>query len=346
MLRRLPVYLLLDCSESMIGPPLKAMEDGVRAMVRTLMRNPYAMETLHMSVITFAATAAETVPLTELTSFITPVLSVRPGTALGAALKLCRERISRDVLVNTPERKGDFRPIVILMTDGEPTDRWRGHASELRDGTPKPAIIPVGCGEEADLSVLREISGGEAILVRDLTPEAIQSLFSWVSMSVGASSRAAGEGDVAVGAGSGGRISLEKAPLGKGLTLVKDGDALPPRPAPRMFLHVTCSTTRDRYLAVYRPRPSDGRLLPVGAHPLPPGFFADGDGAAPGASAGVTFAGHPICPLCGADSAINCGACSTMYCIRNDAKSFDCPGCNKVYGIAHVNGVEVNPSRG
>ena len=39
-MRRLPVYLLLDCSESMAGPAIEAVEQGVQALVGELRSNP------------------------------------------------------------------------------------------------------------------------------------------------------------------------------------------------------------------------------------------------------------------------------------------------------------------
>ena len=44
-MRRLPVYLLLDCSESMAGPAIEAVEQGVQTLVGELRGNPLALET-------------------------------------------------------------------------------------------------------------------------------------------------------------------------------------------------------------------------------------------------------------------------------------------------------------
>src|SRR5439155_14247146 len=86
--RRLPVYLLLDCSESMAGPAIESVQRGVEALIGELRGNPQALETAHISVITFAKRAQQVVPLTELITFQPPKLSVRTGTSLGEALRL------------------------------------------------------------------------------------------------------------------------------------------------------------------------------------------------------------------------------------------------------------------
>ena len=45
MSRRLPVYLLLDTSGSMMGEPIAAVETGVQTLVSALRQDPYALET-------------------------------------------------------------------------------------------------------------------------------------------------------------------------------------------------------------------------------------------------------------------------------------------------------------
>ena len=84
--RRLPVYLLIDCSESMAGPAFDAVQAGVNAIVNELSGDPTALETVWLSVITFSGRARVAVPLTDLMKFKTPRLTIGSGTCLGAAL--------------------------------------------------------------------------------------------------------------------------------------------------------------------------------------------------------------------------------------------------------------------
>ncbi len=44
-MRRLPVFFVLDCSESMIGENLKKMTDGLQMIVGDLRKDPHALET-------------------------------------------------------------------------------------------------------------------------------------------------------------------------------------------------------------------------------------------------------------------------------------------------------------
>ena len=97
-IRRLPVYLLIDISESMAGPAIEAVQRGVNMLVNELRGNPLALESAYLSIITFAKQARQDVALTELLQVNVPKFSVRTGTSLGAALRLLRKCLAREVV--------------------------------------------------------------------------------------------------------------------------------------------------------------------------------------------------------------------------------------------------------
>jgi len=64
--RRLPVYLLIDTSGSMRGEPIESVNVGLRAMQTSLRQNPYAIETVHLSVTTFDSQVKYVIPMITL----------------------------------------------------------------------------------------------------------------------------------------------------------------------------------------------------------------------------------------------------------------------------------------
>lgn len=185
--RRLPVYLLLDVSGSMAGNPIEAVRNGVKALVSELRSDPQALETAYLSVITFNSSARQVCPLTELMMFREPVLNAGGPTALGAALRLLTDCINSEVRRSTETQKGDWKPLVFILTDGIPTDEWHEAAAMLKNA--KPAnIIACAAGSCADTSVLKEITDN-VLLMNNLSSGELARFFAWVSSSVKLSSK-------------------------------------------------------------------------------------------------------------------------------------------------------------
>lgn len=184
--RRLPVYLLLDVSGSMNGDPIEAVRQGMKTLLGELKGDPQALETVWISVITFGSTAQKPIPLTELMLAKEPELVAGGSTAMGAALRLLKDSIDQEVRKTTAEQKGDWKPLVFLMTDGAPTDDWEGPADQLKAAR-TGNVIALAAGANADGARLKRITD-TVLRMADLQPGALQSFFKWVSASVSVSS--------------------------------------------------------------------------------------------------------------------------------------------------------------
>ena len=183
MARRLPVYLLLDVSGSMYGEPIEAVRNGVQLLVSTLQGEPYALETAYLSVITFGSDAQQLIPLTEIASFQAPT-SIDAGglTSMGAALKLLSERVNAEVAKTTPTAKGDWKPLVFIMTDGEPTDDLSVGLEAMKHcklGT----VVCCAVGQHANADNLKLISDN-VLQMAEADAASIRTFFKWVSASV------------------------------------------------------------------------------------------------------------------------------------------------------------------
>jgi uncharacterized protein YegL len=186
-MRRLPVYLLLDTSGSMTGEPIESVKNGVQVLISTLRQDPYALETAFLSVITFDSSAKQLVPLTELTSFQMPDIHATGTTSLGDALRLLAERSDQEVIRTTADVKGDWKPLVFMMTDGEPTDDWQKGLAEFRK---RKFGIVVACaaGQAANTTILKQIT--EVVVQLDTADSGtIKAFFKWVSASISTGSQ-------------------------------------------------------------------------------------------------------------------------------------------------------------
>jgi len=185
-MRRLPVYLLLDTSGSMNGEPIEAVKNGVQMMISSLRQNPQAIETAFLSVITFNSTATQLIPLTDLASFQMQDIKAGGTTALGEALRLTAQCIDREVQQTTTDKKGDWKPLVFIMTDGIPTDSWQNGLAEFKR---RKVAFTVACaaGASVDTSILKQIT--ENVVSLDTADGgSISKFFAWVTASIGVTS--------------------------------------------------------------------------------------------------------------------------------------------------------------
>jgi uncharacterized protein YegL len=210
--RRLPVFLLLDVSASMSGAPIMAVNEGVKLLHNQLLEIPTALETVWISIITFGTEAKVLIPLIELKHFNPIELEAGGATALGAAFKLLEQALDQDVKTGSATEKGDWRPLVYLLTDGDPTDNWEPVIEQLknRSGKRMGSIIALACGDDINEITLKQITE-HVIRMENVTPDYLRSFFKWVSQSVSGAS---------VSAEAAGLASQKLPPLPEGLTSI------------------------------------------------------------------------------------------------------------------------------
>lgn len=184
MARKLPVYILVDTSGSMHGENIEAVKNGLQIMAAALKQDPQALETAQVSIITFGSEAKQVVPMCDLQSFQPPDLHAAGSTPLGEALSLLYDCANREVAKSTPDKKGDWKPMVFIMTDGMPDSGWESGLQKFKQG--KWGVV-CGVGVGANYSgVLTQICNNpeNVLCIQDADQKKIEAFFKWVSGSI------------------------------------------------------------------------------------------------------------------------------------------------------------------
>jgi uncharacterized protein YegL len=309
----------------MVGDKLDKMQNAMGAIVSALRSNPYALETVYMSVIAFAGIAKTIASLTELYSFYPPKLPLGGGTSLGAALETLMDELDRRVVKTTSEQKGDWKPFVFLITDGRSTDKTENAASRWQAKYAKRAtLIAIGLGKEADFASLKKLTEN-VIIYEEADKSEYTALIKWISDSTIAQSKSVGEG-------------VENSPLPNldeiALKLVKE----PPANADDscVVLVGRCQKTKKPYLIKYeRSQTALGKgehraevvyYDTVGAFMIDEDYFKWSQVQPSAITVNTSLlSGAPSCPYCGNHTAFAMCNCGKLTCASGGEAI--CPWC-------------------
>jgi len=345
-MRRLPVYLLIDTSESMVGPAIESVCAGLGAMVSALRKNPYALEMGAVSLISFGGKAQKLTPLTEVYAFQMPELVIKPGTALGGAISILDQAIATEIVKTTPELKGDYKPLVFVLTDGQPTDEWRSAFERFKRSHKSVIVYAIGCGDDVDFAILKELTEN-TYSMEQMDADAFAKLFVCISSSIQAASGAIGEQGK-----QGGAINLEKN-AGDVIKKVEKAEKSKLLKKRQVFIPGVCQKTKKPYLLRYKLDVSIGRYRCVACHKLDKPFSKEEAGSIETVSTGE-LEGLVPCPHCGSKGHGHC-ACGTTICLDvtspvvfegKPSIRMQCPVCGKTGYMTFGGSFDINQSAG
>ena len=188
--RPLPVIVLADTSGSMSeNGKIEALNKALKDMIGTFAGESRLRAELQVAVITFGGTADILLPLTAAHNIENiNDLPATGGTPMGEAFTLAANMIEDKELL--PSRA--YKPVVILVSDGHPTDNFAPGMELLMNGerSAKATRFAMGIGPDVDLSLMNDFANDlEAPVFKAENARDIHRFFKAVTMSVTARSQ-------------------------------------------------------------------------------------------------------------------------------------------------------------
>ena len=197
--RALPVLILADTSGSMsVDGKIAALNDAIKDMVSTFKKESARQAEIQVGLITFGGDSAEVhLPLakaTEIESIQT--LDAIGRTPMGHAFELATDILEDKELITSR----DYRPVLVLLSDGIPTDNWKEGLDRLTSSErgQKASRFAMAIGAEANIDVLEGFNNDlEAPVFKAHEARDIHRFFRAVTMSVTARSQSRTPNEIA-----------------------------------------------------------------------------------------------------------------------------------------------------
>ena len=350
MMRRLPIYFLVDVSESMVGEQIQLVEEGLATIIKELKSDPYALETVHISIIVFAGQATTLVSLTDIINFYPPKFPIGGGTSLGIGLGHLMYELRKNTIKTSAVQKGDWKPIIFLFTDGVPTDDTSTAFNEWKQSWyHQTNLVAVSFGEETDLHLLKELTDN-VLLFKNTTAESYKEFFRWVTASIKSSSLSVDNN------GSGFELAKTNDDIISKIDLTKEKKE---RWVDNNYVVIAakCQNIKRPYLIKFKKTIAPSGLPAlglntrqyrlVGAYQIDNTYFELSDRNAISQKINTEeLRGAPTCPCCGNQFGFASCSCGGIHCI-GDEKISTCPWCGNQgqYGFGE-SGFDVNRTQG
>ncbi|HTW10841.1 MAG TPA: VWA domain-containing protein [Acidimicrobiales bacterium] len=158
-----PFYLCLDVSQSMAGEPIAQVNAELPQITASVGQDPAVAEVIRFGIVTFSDAARTVLPLSDLALVEgMPTVAVEGRTSYAAAFEHLRRVIESDYHAGRLAGERWYRPAVLFVSDGRPTDpeeRWRQAHRRLVEPSwrRRPNILAFGFGEAVP-EILAEVA--------------------------------------------------------------------------------------------------------------------------------------------------------------------------------------------
>ncbi len=178
------LFFLIDCSGSMGGSKIGTVNSVMEELIPEIQGIGGADADIKIAVLKFSGGSewmySEPISVDQ---FEWKPLDAENVTDLGSAFSELSGKLSRNSFMSSPSLS--FAPVMILMSDGYPTDNFEKGLEELRKNRWYTAGIKaaVAIGEDADFDILARFTGNPDSVVTAHNGEALAKLVKFVAVT-------------------------------------------------------------------------------------------------------------------------------------------------------------------
>ncbi len=189
---RTPCVLVLDCSGSMRGEPIKQLNIGLKALEKELKEDIDASSRVQILIIkAYGKDETEvSADWIDAMNFSAPEMQASGLTPIGKAMELALLKIEEQKCLYDSCGITSKRPWIFLISDGEPTDyEWESVAKQCQKAQHDKKVVIHAVGtQEANLTKLAKFSLNSP---KRLSGLKFTEFFLWLSRSVSCVSKSA-----------------------------------------------------------------------------------------------------------------------------------------------------------
>lgn len=179
--RPLHFFWVVDCSGSMYGDKIAKVNYAIQSTIPDMQQaaadNTNAQLLIQAMKFSTGATWMTSQPV-KIEDYVWSDLNAYGVTELGKAFDLLA-----DQLRIPPMSERALPPVIVLLSDGQPTDQYKANLNKLLTlpWGRKAVRIAIAIGRDADKDVLTEFTGNTELVLEANNPQTLVSMIKWAS---------------------------------------------------------------------------------------------------------------------------------------------------------------------
>jgi len=199
--RQMVLFFLIDTSSSMANSKISSVNTAIREVIPELREIGGADVDLKIAVMEFSTGCRWQNPSgpVGVDKFSWSNLSADGVTDMGSAFSELNGKLSRNSFLKAPS--ASLAPVIILLSDGMPTDDWESGLNALKANNWFKAAVKaaLAIGSETEVDVLNEFTGDPDTVISVNNPGVLRTMIKKVSITssqIGSRTQPLQEGEV------------------------------------------------------------------------------------------------------------------------------------------------------